>query len=65
MTRKDFRLIADVLAKSRPPRNGPGWRSRRTQWVRVVAKFEAALAAEIKSFNREIFIDACYAGEEA
>ncbi len=61
MTKKDFELIAEVLAAARPAGEmARGW----TTWCRVVNLFSERLRTENPRFDSERFAVACEYGPE-
>jgi len=56
MTRKDFQLIADALAVSRP---NELWLNKHNQWTSTVNNMTTALASSNPRFNPSKFKAAC------
>lgn len=56
MTKKDYHLIGDALAKCRPYTDGDDPTFR---WLDCVESIADALAVDNEHFNRELFIEHC------
>ena len=67
LTRKDFRLIADVLKSTKPDTNNPTASAFRKdldkmsllQWEYMVQRFTSVCAASNPAFKRHLFLRAC------
>ena len=58
MTRKDFELIASILAASKPDSDGNSYDEKK-QWELTVNEFADCLPSSNANFDRERFLKAC------
>lgn len=63
MTKKDFQLIADALARQEPVHNQlnpfTNWLNKHLQWEKDCEALADALATTNPRFDRERFLTAC------
>ena len=69
LTTKDFKLIADVMQRTKPPYPLHDVRLRdygkQEQWERTILVFAAVCAASNPLFKRHLFLRACGLEESA